>query len=45
MMNVCRDYIQDWERDRRTPDQEDWQKLVEILGLDARFKPSGPTAE
>ncbi len=45
MMGVCRDYIQDWERDRRTPGADDWKKLVEILGLDVGLKPADPTAE
>jgi DNA-binding transcriptional regulator YiaG len=44
-MNVCRDYIQDWERDRRMPSAGDWKKLVEILGLEVGLKPADPTAE
>jgi ribosome-binding protein aMBF1 (putative translation factor) len=45
MMDIGRALLQRWERDRKLPDQEDWQKLVEILGVDARLRPSAPTAE
>lgn len=45
MMGIGRALLQRWELDRQAPDQEDWKKLVEILGLEASLITGDPTAE
>ncbi|MGZ4987117.1 MAG: helix-turn-helix domain-containing protein [Limisphaerales bacterium] len=45
LMGTGRALLQRWKNDRQIPDEQDWLKLVEMLGLDAGLKPSDPTAE